>query len=352
MPFDRPTLADLIRTHEADAESRLGGAGADLRRTALGVLARVHSGALHGLYGYAAWIARQILPDTAESELLDRHAAIWGLARKAAGPATGAVTLSGADGSIIPAGTMLRRADGADYATDAEATVAGDTADAAVTALSPGAAGNADAGVALALISPVSGVLSRATVAAGGLTGGADIETDDALRARVLARIQQPPHGGAGFDYVTWALEVAGVTRAWVYPGEMGLGTVTVRIMTDDATPDGIPGAATVQAVADHVAERRPVTAEVFVAAPLAVPLDLEISSLVPATSAVRAAIAAEIADLIRREAEPGGTILISHVREAISIAAGEHDHVLVSPDANVTRATGEIAVTGTITWN
>jgi uncharacterized phage protein gp47/JayE len=66
----------------------------------------------------------------------------------------------------------------------------------------------------------------------------------------------------------------------------------------------------------------------------------------------VQAAVAAELADLLRREAEPGGTILVSHLREAISIAVGETNHVLSSPAADVTHATGQIATLGTITWS
>ena len=66
---------------------------------------------------------------------------------------------------------------------------------------------------------------------------------------------------------------------------------------------------------------------------------------------AVEAAVTAELQDMITRDAIPGGTILYSHIMEAISIATGETDHVLVSPAANVTHATYEIAVMGTITW-
>ena len=55
--------------------------------------------------------------------------------------------------------------------------------------------------------------------------------------------------------------------------------------------------------------------------------------------------------DLLRRESEPGGTILVSHIREAISIAAGEMDHELQLPSGNVVFGTGKIAVPGIITW-
>ncbi len=347
--FARPTLAELIDRAIQDIEARLPGTDARLRRSNLNVLARTHAGSIHGLYGYLDWISRQVLPDTADAEILKRWASIWGVTWKTASFAVGPVTLTGSSGSVIPAGTVLQAADGQEVETDAEVTLAAGTATAQVTALVAGQSGNLTAATALILASPIDGVNAQAVVASGGLTGGADFETDAALRARLLARIQAPPHGGAESDYVAWALEVAGVTRAWVYPGELGAGTVTVRFVRDDDASI-IPDAAEVAAMQAYLDPLRPVTAALTVVAPVAVPLNLTIS-LTPNTSTVQAAVTAELADLLRREAEPGGTILISHIREAISLAAGETDHALTSPVADVTHTTGQIATLGTITW-
>lgn len=349
MAFARPTLTQLIERAQSDVETRLPGTQPRLRNSVLGVLARAHPGAVHGLYGHLDWIARQALPDTADAEFLERWASIWDVTRKAASFAAGPVTLTGTTGAVVPAGTRLTAADGQEVETDAEVTLAAGTATAQVTALAAGQAGNLAAGTALTLVSPVAGVNAQATVAAGGLVAGADAETDDALRTRLLARIQAQPHGGAEADYIAWALEVAGVTRAWVYPNELGLGTVTVRFVRDDDASI-IPDAAEVAAVQAHLDALRPVTAGLTVVAPIAVPLDLTIH-LTPNTSTVQAAVLAELADLLRREAEPGGTILISHIREAISLAAGETNHVLTAPVADVTHTTGQIATLGAITW-
>lgn len=84
--------------------------------------------------------------------------------------------------------------------------------------------------------------------------------------------------------------------------------------------------------------------------APTAAPLNLTIQ-LTPNTAAVRAAVTAELADVVRREAMPGGTLLLSHLREAISVAAGEINNVLSTPTADVTHAPGQMPVLGTITW-
>lgn len=350
MPFARPTLTEVIERILADLSSRVVGVdGAVLRRSVLGVLGRGLAGSSHELHGHLEWIARQVIPDTADAEYLERWANIWLVRRRAAEFAIGQVTFTGNNGSIVPQGTVVRRQDGARFQTTAEASIAAGTATISAQALEAGAAGNALAGTALALLQPISGVQTNAVVAAGGMTNGSDTEDDDALRARLLDRIQSPPQGGAANDYIAWALAVPGVTRAWVYPMEVGAGTVTVRFVRDDDASI-IPDAAEITAVYDYIEERRPVTAELFVLAPTAVPLNLLIQ-INPNTAAVQAAITAELGDLIRREAEPGGTILISHLREAVSTAAGEFDSIIVTPAANVDHATGEIAVLGELTF-
>lgn len=347
--FDRPSLQTLVSRARADIQSRLT-VEELLRRNDPEALALALAGAAHGLYGNLAWLAKQILPDTAEAEYLDRIASIWlDQPRKAASAAVGSLDITGVSGTVVPVGTELVRTNGIVYAATAEATIAAGVATLAVQATSGGVDTSAPAGESLTFVSPVVGVNSTATVSAGGLTGGADIETDTALRARLLARIKEPPHGGAAADYVTWALEVAGVTRAWVYPLELGPGTVTVRFVRDNDASI-IPDAGEVTAVQDYIDALRPVTAQVTVVAPVAVPLDFTIS-LTPGTAAAKAAVEAELKDLILREAVPGGTILISHIREAISIATGETDHVLTAPAADVTHTTGQMATMGAITW-
>lgn len=352
MPLDRPDLPTLIDRTRADLLARLGVDEA-LRRADTEVYARVQAGGLHLLYGYLAWVARQILPTTCDVETLIEHGALWGVPRKSAAPASGSVTFTAQAGAVISANAALRALDGTEYTVSAGGTSAGPTITLDVQAVEAAAAGNRTPGQALALVSPIAGVQPVAT--AGALTGGADIEDAEAWRARILARVRQPPHGGASFDYVTWALEVPGVTRAWCYPMEMGIGTVVVRFMRDDDV-NPVPGSGEVAAVQAHIDAVRPVTADVTVAAPMAVPLDFTVTGLSPDAPAVRAAIEAELADLLRREAVPEGgagegTILVSHVREAISVAAGESDHVLALPTGNVTHAVGEIATMGTVTW-
>jgi uncharacterized phage protein gp47/JayE len=348
--FQRPTLAQLFQRIQQDFVSRLQLAGGVLRRSVVGVMSRVWAGATHELYGYLDFLSRQVFPDTSELEFLERQGALYGITRKAATFATGNVTFSGSNGTLIPTGTLLQRSDGVRYETQADATIAAGTATATVDALTAGETGNANAGVSLSLVSPIIGVSSSAIVAAGALTLGSNTESDDDLRTRVIERLQFAPQGGAANDYVAWAKQVAGVTRAWVFPAELGLGTVTVRFVRDDDVSI-IPDAAEVTAVQDYLAARRPVTAQVTVVAPTAVALNFTLH-IAPDTTATRAAVEAELRDLLARDQiVPGGTLLLSQIRTSIGIADGITDFSLTVPAANVTHTTGQMPVFGAITW-
>ncbi|MCM0018495.1 MAG: baseplate J/gp47 family protein [Tagaea sp.] len=346
----RPSLSALVARAEADLAAALPESEGRLRHGVLPALIRAHAGAAFGLYGYIDDAKLDLLPDTARGAWLVRAGSLWGVARKPESSASGTVTATGTNGAVIPAATALVRADGAIYRTLAEAIVAGGTAALSVNADIAGTSGNATAATKLRFLSPIAGIAGEAIVAAPGLAGGADPEAEDAWRARILARIQNPPQGGAQADYVTWAREVPGVTRAWVYPGELGLGTVTVRFATDgEAGP--IPAPAKVIEVASYIAERRPVTAQVTVVAPIALPIAFQIA-VVPSTAEVKAKVEAELRDLIARDAVPGGTILLSRMREAISVAAGETDNTLVAPSASVVASIGQLATFGGIVWS
>jgi len=355
MPFERPTLQDIFDQIASDMQSRLDNVDPNLRRSFLNVLSRAFSGALHGHYGFLNYVSEQVFPDSAEAEFLRRWAKVWGIDPKPAWPATGTVTFTGTDGVTIPASTILQRGDGIRYQTSAEATIVGGSTAVAIEAEVGGETTNAT-NIVLNMIEPIAGINSTVAPAEAGLTGGSDQESDASLLNRLLKRIQQPPHGGAEHDYEAWALDQEAhgiaVTRAWVYPKELGLGTITVRFMMDDTYENGIPQAADLAVVKAHIESQRPVTADLFVPASIAQPLNFEISGLNPVSQTVKNAIKAELKDLIRREAIPGGSILISHIREAISIAAGEVDHVLVSPTQDVTVTTGQIITYGTMTWN
>lgn len=349
MAFNRPSLSDIIARIAGDIESRLPGSDARLRRSNLAVLGRANAGVTHGLYGHIDQVAKQVIVDTADGEHLERHAAVWGLSRKGAVAASGSVTFTGTNGTNIPSGTVLQRADGVQYKTTAAGAITAGAKTLPVVASVAGSDGNCATATRFTLAAQILGVAATATVTAPGITAGTDIEADDGLRDRVLFRIRKPPQGGASTDFEAWALEVPGVTRVWVYPLWLGPGTVGVFFVRDgDLTI--IPDAGEVAAVQAYIDARRPVACQVSVIAPVPVPLPVTVA-LTPNAGDVQQAVTDELKDMIRREGQPGGTILLSHIREAISLAAGETNNVVSSPVADFTAAAGEIPVLGAVTF-
>lgn len=350
MAFARPTLSELIDRAKTDLEGRLNDGAAVLRRAALAVFARVIGGMSHLMHGHLDYNYKQAFPDTADDANTLRWAALYGVDRKTAEFSEGNYTFTGTNGTSVPALTQIQRADGIVYETQVSGTISGGVLTVAVVSLTAGENGDAISGTTMNLVAPLTGVDSQGTVAAGGLTGGVDEETIESVKARLLDRIRQPPLGGSENDYRNWALEVAGVTRAWVYPLNQGPGTVGVSFVRDDDVGSLIPDAGEVADVQAYIDSLRPVTANVTVFAPVASPLDFTIE-ITPDTPEIRAAIQTELEDLIKREAEPGGTIPLSHIREAISIADGEVDHDLTVPSADVVESAGDLTTMGTITW-
>jgi uncharacterized phage protein gp47/JayE len=348
MTFARPTLLALINRDRDDVLSRLVSTD-PLRRSDAEVYSRTLAGAAHGLYGFIDWLSRQCIYDTAESDILERWAAIWGLTRRAATAATGTATFTGSNGAVIPSATPLTAWDSVVYVTTASATISAGTASAPITASIVGLSGNRAAGETLNLGAAIAGV--NASVIASALAGGADIESDDDLRYRFLLRIRQPPHGGSRGDYIQWALEVAGIAKVWVSPLENGPGTVIVRIMTvaqGDADPTG---SADITAVANHIDPVRPVTAHVTVAGVTPIQQPITISGLLPATDANKLAIQSALADTLRNESEPGSIVYYSHLVEAIASVPGVVDFALTNPSTNLPAVVGEVYRLGAITW-
>lgn len=351
MPFLRPGLGALQARVQADMRARIEGAQPSLRRSALGIIATALAGAVHGLYGYISQRATQAVPYTATGADLEGWASLWGIGRRSPTIATGSIGITGDAGISVPADTALQSQNGTEYRTTAAAVIGGGgTALASVAAQITGSIGNQPAGVVLSFVSPVLGVDALANVDPNGLNGGADREDDESLRARLQARISNPPHGGNAADYVEWALSVPGVTRAWVKPLYLGAGNVRVYIADDSYVGATLASAGTVATAQAYLDSVRPVTADVDAVAPNRQPVNIRVT-LGPDSPAIRAAVTAALADLFLREAEPEGTIPRTHIAEAISQAAGEYDHNLILPAGNVTAGAGAILTLGTLTW-
>jgi uncharacterized phage protein gp47/JayE len=357
MPFERPLL-DALRARIADdLMNKLPGADARLRVSNLRAFSEVEAGAAHLLYGRLEWSFRQLFPDTAETEFLDRWASIWGVRRLPATTAAGHAVWLAQPGAQVHAGALIQRGDRRHYHASEGASEHDGQIVLYIEADEPGADGSAEPGAQLGFMTTPAGVAVQGAVEYPGLAGGADQQSDILLLQAVLARIRQPPHGGAGFDYVRWALEVPGVTRAWCYPLENGAGSVTVRFMMDEVRANGpagngIPLEADAALVWAHIDTVRPVTARVLVFAPVPYPVDVAIAALEPDTPELRDMIAAGLAQMLLQEAEPGGSIFISQWSSAIAFTPSVRRFVLVSPAAQVDVQPGEIVALGGVSYS
>jgi uncharacterized phage protein gp47/JayE len=350
MAFQRPTLTELRARARTSIRSRLG-IGPLLQRSVLGVIGDTVAAAAHHLYGYLNWVALQAFPDTAEDAQLDRHASLHGLTRTPPASATGSVSVSSVIGTSIPVGTQWRRGDGVAFVlVGAGVITTGSPENLPIQSVVPGVAGNCSIGTALTTGTPIAG-LDSAAEAGTDIVGGADDESDASLRARILVRKREVSKGGSASDYKNWSLSISEVTRAWVFPTINGAGTVQIYIATDDTVGGPIPSAGKVAEVQAYIDTVRPVTAAPTVTAPTEVNLDPEIV-LTPDTPEGRAAVEQTLTEMLRRDAAPGATLYVSRIREAISIAAGENNHTLTLPAADIVAGENELYTLGTVTWS
>jgi uncharacterized phage protein gp47/JayE len=356
MPFQIPAIKDMAQRARNAFRAEMPGTDAWIWPNNVYVSAKVIGGAVWEVFGRLKWMDRQRFALTATGYELDRHGLDYGIGRKGKSYAQGNVVVSVDTFPFeIPSGTIFTRSDGASF-TSTRAAEVGQfslTATVPVVADVAGRSGNTIYGAPLS--TTLSGVQS-ASVDDVGLGQGADQETDDQLRARILHRKRYPPHGGAASDYIGWGLELPGVTRVFVKGNAFGRGTVGVWFLMDDNYVAGIPLQADVDAVQAHIDSVAPVTAIPIVQAPIADCVDIQIRNLNPDTQAVREAVAAELQSLFRRTAVvsvPDDPFILyqSQLWQAIANATGERSHQLVAPSTDVTFAPGTMPCLRSVTF-
>lgn len=367
MPFAVPSLRDLVERARQSFRANLPGTDAWLWPNNIGPSAKVMAGLTHEVFGYADWIARQKFALTADGNSLDMHGAELGMSRRPASSAQGQVIFTATTALTVEAGAILSRTDGFTYRVAAGGSIAGaGTLTVTVASELVGKDTIAIAGTALSSVSGVTGTATIA-VAAGGIVGGADLEDDEAFRARILFRKRNPPQGGSAADYVMWATEVPGVTRVFVERIWQGPGTVRVFPVFDDDYPGGIAPPDRITQVADYLQTRRPAGAALTVSAPDAAIINVTVSGLTPNTLAVQEAVRAEMLATIRRLGRVAGadapspsmpylatpiSFSRSWLWQAAANAAGEQAHSIAAPATDISIPIGSIPVLGVVTYS
>lgn len=324
----------LAQAAQTTSPAALSSVDLELARSNTKALAFVEGAGLHGAYRYLRdFIARQAIPIYSAGEFLDGWLTTYGMSRKEPAAAIGVINGTGVPASLLSVGTVAQDDQGRQYLVTADVAVAvGGAVAASVIALVPGLAGNAVAGLALTLVSPVPGVDSAFVVGVDGLGGGADLETDAQAVYRLQQRLSNEPMGGAPADYARWALQLPGITRAWGVRNPAGPTSAGVIIMADGNVAPGLPTTVQQRLVLDYIRDpKRGPPDELFVIIPTAVTKNWTLS-ISPDTAANRAAVIAAVQDLFFREAIPGQSIPHSHVKEVISAAPGEYNHAITAP--------------------
>lgn len=220
-----------------------------------------------------------------------------------------------------------------------------------------GAATIISAGTLLILQSPIVGVDDTLAADFGGVTGGADQETETELRERLLYRIQNPVAQFNVSAITEAAMNVPGVHRVFVEEVTPLVGQVTVYFTTADGP---IPSAATVALVNTEIQDIRPANtdvADVFVLAPTAVVINFTFSTISPDTPTMRQAIIDNLQQMFDERVDVGSDVTADAFRSAIyntvDTVTGQSvsSFTLASPAAGVAIAAGELGVLGAVVF-
>lgn len=367
MAFQTPSLSDIWTGIKNAMRTYLPGTDAWVEPNNLSVVGRAFSLAVGSVYERISYLYRQLFASTADGFHLEyRHAFEYGISRKAAAPGQGFISFTQTGTAVtIPAGYTVTAPNGVAYSflTSAVPDATTKIATVEVRATTNGATTNQLPSTPLTIAPDVAypTLPTIATVGANGIGGGADIEGDEDLRGRVLFRKRNPPHGGARSDYVTWALEVPGVTRVFVSPFRTVDGiyasALTIYPLFDDTRANGIPTTSDCATVAAYIDPLRPVTSRLYVLPPTAVVVNVSITGLQKDTVYIREAIKSNLAAMFLDQvpvvtAENGFTLPVAWIDAAIARTDGYVRHTLTAPAADMTFAAGSLPVLGTVSFS
>lgn len=316
------SLQELVRIVENALAIQFYGQSTVLRKTVLKVLAHVLGGALYMVILIAKRIWKNRFISTCDVSALEGFGTEYGIPRKVPMAASGNVlfTLEDGVGSVeVSQGTVLAEPNtGLEYEVAATVIVTPERGGVPVRCSENGADGNLAEGTVLEFRDePIVGVDQLTSVdVGGGVADPVEIDGDiqvwgelaEEYRARLLNRVQNPPHGGSLNDYWQWAMRFAFVTGAYVFPNAPETNSVSVAVANYNRdslvlTPDQLSEVESY--ITDDV--RRPITADVRVFN--VTPVDVTITaSIAPYNESVRKSVSDAIVRYLK-SVGPGNTI-------------------------------------------
>lgn len=309
MSLDTPTTKELSDNIVAQLQASFGQTVPLLPKSFIRVLSKVLAGVFILLYKYGGYIFLQMFVQSASAKdttilgVTVNPLTFWGRLVGVGDPvaATNAeltidITVEQQIGTLPSGSQLIGALNGVTYITIGTVALSSATVSATVKAVSDqsggggaGVVGNLDNGSIISFANPLDYV-ARDTVVTGTTVTGANAESVDAYRQRVLDKFQKRPLGGAYADYLTWGLEVPGIINVYPYTGEYP-GQVDVyseATVASSGDPDGVPTTAQLQAVSDSIefdsnglATRRPAGSLVNSLAITRTAFEVEVSGLV-----------------------------------------------------------------------
>lgn len=286
MSLQTPTTKEISDNIIAQLEASLNQSIPLLPKSFLRVLAKALAGVFILLYKYGGFMFLQVFVQTASiNDTVINGQTIkplvqWGRLIGIGDPvaATEAelivdITVEVQVGTLL-AGTQLVNSDnGVTYITIGDVLLNAATVQANIRAVSDqaggggeGAIGNLDPGAIVSFANPLANV-ARDTVVDSQVVTGANGESTEAYRQRIIDRFQKRPQGGAYSDYEQWGEEVAGIINVYPYtsdcPGQVDV--YAEATVASSGSSDGIPTTAQLEAVLESIefdqngiASRRP----------------------------------------------------------------------------------------------
>ena len=251
------------------------------------------SGIASGYTGDTQKVYNDTFISSARIEALQLKGQDYGIAQQ---PATTAkstgVQILGPNGVTVAPGdlTFLYAPTNVLYTNTTGGTISGGALLVTAECEISGQVGNIKATDVLTVVSPPSGINPVANLTTD-MADGADQESTDSYRARLLSHLQNPPAGGNETDYPQFAFDAdATVRSAFIRRFGRGLGTVDIYVTTgttdiDTAVTNGtaivrIPSAPTIAAIQAYYDAHVPLTdcPEVYAPTELSVPVTVNVA--------------------------------------------------------------------------
>jgi phage-related baseplate assembly protein len=288
-------------------------------------------------------VGKQALVNYATYPVLDELGVLVGVTRLPIQPALATVTFSASAvlsiDVVVPAGTRVSTADGKTvFATSADATILAGQAsvDAGVEAVVAGVAGNGFApGTLTKIVDPVGFVVSVTNITE--TNGGADIESDDQLRARIKLAPNTFSVAGPLKLYVSLARnahqDIVSVVALSPVPGD-----IDIHVLTSSGPPSA-EIKALVEAAVDSD-QTRPHGDQVRVLDPVAVSYavtaNIQVTAGTDQASAISRVTAALQAVADGYAASLGAHVVLADLIAAAKAEAGVYDVQVTAPAATL----------------